>query len=349
DVGHGRARGGAFDIIVAVNTIREAAIDQVEIDPAHFIEGADAIDPAGRAVAAREAAAIDARIVDGENLVIDHVGNVMRRRAAQGQRAGQTGADLRQGRAIAGVNVKALGVLAGEIIRLNGDRGNRPARIGNVLAIGRQARRAEIDRVLRGDRPDGIIDVDVIIVKADRETGDEIRRDHGAHRPGIGLFRRQAGVADRAFDKTIGACGQELVGLIGGNHHRIGAAQLDHREQEIEPVFLRPLRDLLVEVETGVVLRGILADQPAIVVDGHENADLHGLAPKRRGPAGQPVEDVAVEHMRCGDIERMPAPVDMAVNGMGQRLRKGLRIAPRHQQIVGRADGENRRRDPGQP
>jgi hypothetical protein len=54
------------------------------------------------------------------------------------------------------------------------------------------------------------------------------------------------------------------------------AAQLDHRQQEVDPVALRLERDLLVEVEARHVLRRVLGDQPAIVADRDEDSDFHG-------------------------------------------------------------------------
>jgi len=60
------------------------------------------------------------------------------------------------------------------------------------------------------------------------------------------------------------------------------AGQLDHRQQEIEAVPFRALGDLLVEIKAGQVLRRVFADQPAVVVDGHEDADLHASSPGRR-------------------------------------------------------------------
>jgi hypothetical protein len=53
------------------------------------------------------------------------------------------------------------------------------------------------------------------------------------------------------------------------------AAQLDHREREFEPVALRLLDDLLVELEARLVLRRFGRDQPAIVSDRNEDADVH--------------------------------------------------------------------------
>jgi hypothetical protein len=53
------------------------------------------------------------------------------------------------------------------------------------------------------------------------------------------------------------------------------AAQLDHRQQEIEAVLFGLQRDGLVEIEAGQVLRRVLADQPAVVVDRNEDAHLH--------------------------------------------------------------------------
>ncbi len=57
------------------------------------------------------------------------------------------------------------------------------------------------------------------------------------------------------------------------------SAQLDHREGEIEAVFLGLDHDLLVEVEARHILRSILGDQPAIVADRNENADFHDYRP----------------------------------------------------------------------
>ena len=53
------------------------------------------------------------------------------------------------------------------------------------------------------------------------------------------------------------------------------AAQLDHRQGKIEPVALGLLHDLPVEIETRHVLRRRGGDQPAIVSDGNEHADVH--------------------------------------------------------------------------
>ena len=53
------------------------------------------------------------------------------------------------------------------------------------------------------------------------------------------------------------------------------AAQLDHRQGKIEPVMLGLLHDLLVELEGRHVLRRRRGDQPAIVADRNEHADIH--------------------------------------------------------------------------
>jgi hypothetical protein len=52
-------------------------------------------------------------------------------------------------------------------------------------------------------------------------------------------------------------------------------AQLDHRQREIKTVFLGLERDFLVEFEAGLILRGVLRNEPAIVADGNEDADFH--------------------------------------------------------------------------
>jgi hypothetical protein len=61
------------------------------------------------------------------------------------QCAGQAGADLGQGRAIACLDVKTLGMLAGKVKRLNDDRLKRAARIDDVRAIGGLTRGTEIN------------------------------------------------------------------------------------------------------------------------------------------------------------------------------------------------------------
>jgi hypothetical protein len=57
------------------------------------------------------------------------------------------------------------------------------------------------------------------------------------------------------------------------------AAQLDHRQREVDAVALGLQRDLLVELETGLVLRRVFGQQPAVVADGNEDADVHERAP----------------------------------------------------------------------
>ena len=56
------------------------------------------------------------------------------------------------------------------------------------------------------------------------------------------------------------------------------AAQLDHRQQEIEAMLFGALRDRLVEIKARHILRRVFADQPAIVVDGDEDTDLHKIS-----------------------------------------------------------------------
>ena len=53
------------------------------------------------------------------------------------------------------------------------------------------------------------------------------------------------------------------------------AAQLDHRQREIEPVMLGLQHDLLVELEGRHVLRRCRGDQPAVVADRNEHTDIH--------------------------------------------------------------------------
>ena len=84
------------------------------------------------------------------------------------------------------------------------------------------------------------------------------------------------------------------------------AAQLDHREQEIDAVALGLLRDLLVEIEARHILRRVFRDQPAIVADRHEDADFHHSAPSSSAPASQARENL-VEHRRFGDVAGMAA------------------------------------------
>ncbi len=43
-----------------------------------------------------------------------------------------------------------------------------------------------------------------------------------------------------------------------------------------KPYFSARVHHLAVEVEAGLVLRRVLRDQPAVVADGNEDADLHG-------------------------------------------------------------------------
>ena len=52
------------------------------------------------------------------------------------------------------------------------------------------------------------------------------------------------------------------------------AAQLDHRQHETQAVALGRRHDPLVELEAGPVLRRRRRDQPAVVADGNENADV---------------------------------------------------------------------------
>ena len=57
------------------------------------------------------------------------------------------------------------------------------------------------------------------------------------------------------------------------------AAQLDHRQNEIQPVTSPPSRvTCLFNAKLGQVLRRILRNQPAIVADGDENANFHANA-----------------------------------------------------------------------
>jgi hypothetical protein len=53
------------------------------------------------------------------------------------------------------------------------------------------------------------------------------------------------------------------------------AVQLDHRQREVESEFLCLLDDRLVEIEGRHVLRRGRADQPTVVTDGDEYAQLH--------------------------------------------------------------------------
>ncbi len=54
------------------------------------------------------------------------------------------------------------------------------------------------------------------------------------------------------------------------------AAQLDHRQREVEAVALGLLHDGLVQLEARHVLRRILGDEPAVVADRNENTNIHG-------------------------------------------------------------------------
>jgi len=60
------------------------------------------------------------------------------------------------------------------------------------------------------------------------------------------------------------------------------AAQLDHRQCELEAVVLGALHDGLVQVEGRHVLRRVLGDQPAVVTDRDEDTYIHWIA--LRGP-----------------------------------------------------------------
>ena len=54
------------------------------------------------------------------------------------------------------------------------------------------------------------------------------------------------------------------------------AAQLDHRQREIETVALGLLHDGLVEFEGRHVLRRVFGNEPAVVADRNENTNIHG-------------------------------------------------------------------------
>ena len=63
------------------------------------------------------------------------------------------------------------------------------------------------------------------------------------------------------------------------------AAQLDHRQHEVEAVALGVERDLAVEGEARLVLRRGRRDQPAVAADGDEDTDFHALRPPVMAPA----------------------------------------------------------------
>src|SRR5258708_35228568 len=66
------------------------------------------------------------------------------------------------------------------------------------------------------------------------------------------------------------------------------AAQLDHRQHEVEAVAFGVQRDLPVEGEARLVLRRGRRDQPAVAADGDEDTDFHALrSPVKVGSAGQ--------------------------------------------------------------
>src|SRR6185503_14010871 len=68
------------------------------------------------------------------------------------------------------------------------------------------------------------------------------------------------------------------------------AAQLDHRQGEVEAVALGVERGLLVELEARIVLRRGGRDDPAVPADRDEDADVHVRALRRRlwGLFGRP-------------------------------------------------------------
>src|SRR5260370_9608696 len=70
--------------------------------------------------------------------------------------------------------------------------------------------------------------------------------------------------------------GREVVVPVG--RLAAEAAQLDHRQGEVEAVTLGPQHDLTVEIEARRVLRRRRRDQPAVVADGNEDADFHPVS-----------------------------------------------------------------------
>jgi hypothetical protein len=56
--------------------------------------------------------------------------------------------------------------------------------------------------------------------------------------------------------------------------------QLDHGKREIHAIGFGFLRNCFVQFEAWHILRCVLRNQPAIIVDGNEDADIHcGAAP----------------------------------------------------------------------
>src|ERR1700676_4739158 len=66
------------------------------------------------------------------------------------------------------------------------------------------------------------------------------------------------------------------------------AAQLDHRQREIETVALGLLHDLAVQRKGRHVLRRRGRDQPSVVADRDENAEFHGHSCAGTEPRGAP-------------------------------------------------------------
>jgi hypothetical protein len=62
------------------------------------------------------------------------------------------------------------------------------------------------------------------------------------------------------------------------------ALEFDHRQGEVEAVFLGLAHDRLVQLERRHVLRRALGHEPAVVADGDEDTDVHA-APHDRKPA----------------------------------------------------------------
>ena len=87
------------------------------------------------------------------------------------------------------------------------------------------------------------------------------------------------------------------------------AAQLDHRQHEVEPEALGIERDGAIELEARLVLRRGRRDQPAVAADGNEDADFHGRRRAIPGPllkarsVGTAVRSTLdQQHYRRGDI-----------------------------------------------
>jgi hypothetical protein len=128
------------------------------------------------------------------------------------------------------------------------------------------------------------------IAPAGRPAGDGVDAE-AARRDGIdgrGHARREGG---RQGQHCRGGVELDALGDGGQARHQrerfevvvpelclaAETAQFDHRQREGESLPLGLLHDPLVQLEGGLVLGGVLGDQPAVVADRDEHAEVHAI------------------------------------------------------------------------